>query len=247
MAKNKMTVAKAVQLINKKGLLLVFPQENRKEPASLWYEFFPRTKMRWEWDESGDNRVGELWHLRERLSLSRKTIYAKWFRGRATLISLDLFPAMLKLANPEFPHATGLSFTARDILDILDEDSPLSTKQLKKLSGLQGRASEATYQRALKELWDRLLIVAYGEVDEGAFPSIAVGSSRVIFEDLWNEAGALSIEDAQASVDQRLVEGSAFRKYWDSLVKKWNARHGDVDLRSKDSINDWWSSEQKEP
>ncbi len=224
MAKTKLTVAKAVPFINKRGMLLVFPQENKKEPASLWYEFFPRTKMRWEWNETGDNRVGDLWTLRERLSISRKVVYAKWFRGRATLISMDLFSAMLRLANPGFPHASSLSRTAREILELLDEDSPISTKQLKKLSGLEGRASEATYQRALKELWDRLLVVAFGEVDEGAFPSLALGSTHVIFEDLWQEAGEMSEIEAQAIVDRRLVEGTSFRKYWDTLSKKWKAQ-----------------------
>ncbi len=241
MAASKMTLAKAVHFINKRGLLLVFPQENRKDPASLWYEFFPRTKMRWEWDEGGDTRVGDLWFLRERLSLSRKAVYAKWFRGRATLIANDVFPAMLRLANPGFPHATGLSFTAREILDLLEEDSPLSTKQLKKMSGLQGRASEAAYTRALKELWDRCLIVAYGEVDEGAFPSLAIGSTHVIFEELWREAESLTEEDARAKVDARL-EG-AFKKYWKTLEKKWKEREVEMPpSAADDSIDDWWTT-----
>lgn len=218
-----MTIAKAVGFLKKQGMLLVFPQENRKEPASLWYEFFPRTRMRWEWDETGDNRVGELWLLREQLSLSGRVVYSKWFRGRATLIANDLFPALLRLANPDFPDVRGLTFAAREILDLLEEDSPLSTKQLKKLSGLQGRASETQYTRALKELWDRFLIVAYGEVDEGAFPSLAIGSTKVIFEDLWNEAGAMSVEEATDVVEKRLPEGTSFRKYWETLRKKWSA------------------------
>lgn len=226
----KMTLAAAIKNINSKGMLLVFPRNNDKEPPSLWYSFFPRTKMRWEWDESGDNRVGELWHLRERLSLSRKVIYGKWWRGRATLISLDLFPAMLKLANPGLPEISGLTFSAREVLDLLDEDSPLSTKQLKRATGLQGRAAEVQYQRALKELWDRLLIVAFGEVDEGAFPSLAVGSTKVLFEDLWNEAIELSIEDAQAKVDQYLGvdKSSAFGKYWKTLTTKWAKERDEV-------------------
>ena len=219
----KLTIAKAVGFMKKRAMLLVFPQENRKEPASLWYEFFPRTRMRWEWDEGGDNRVGELWFLREQLSLSRKVVYSKWYRGRATLIANDLFPALLKLANPDFPEARGLSFTAREILDLLDEDSPLSTKQLKKISGLQGKASETAYTRALKELWDRFLIVAYGEVDEGAFPSLAIGSTRVIFESLWQEAAKLSIDESKEILEKRLPEGSSFRKYWNSLIKKWTS------------------------
>jgi hypothetical protein len=57
------TLAIAVALIEKIGILLVYPIENKKEPQSLWSEFFPRTAMRWEWDLNGDDRVVKLWHL----------------------------------------------------------------------------------------------------------------------------------------------------------------------------------------
>lgn len=230
-----MNVSSAVKHINKKSMLLVFPQENKKEPASLWYEFFPRTKMRWEWDENGDGRVGDLWFLREKLSLSRKVIYAKWFRGRATLISFKLFPAMLKAANPDLPNAPGLSFAAREILDLLEEDSPLSTKQIKRMSGLQGKAAESSYTRALKELWDRSLIVAFGEVDEGAFPSLAVGSTKVLFEDLWNEAVEMPVDQARETVEKLLPDGTAFGKYWRTLTKKW-AKEAESSLDSDNAL-----------
>ncbi|HMN67936.1 MAG TPA: hypothetical protein PKC28_05290, partial [Bdellovibrionales bacterium] len=76
--------AKAIKAIDKKGALLVYPLNNKKEPASIWSELFPRTKMRWEWDAGSDNRVAELWYLREELSRSRKVVYVKWYQGRAT-------------------------------------------------------------------------------------------------------------------------------------------------------------------
>lgn len=216
-----MNLSTAVKHVNRKGILLVFPHENRKEPPSLWYEFFPRTKMRWEWDESGDNRVGELWHLRERLSLSRKVIYGKWYRGKATAMAFDVFKAILRIANPDLPEVRGLSWQAREILDLLEEDSPLSTKQIKRMSGLQGRESETLYTRALRELWSRNLIVAFGEVDEGAFPSLAMGATRVLFEDLWNEACGMSMEEAEDLIARRIESGSSFGKYLKSLRKQW--------------------------
>ncbi|MBS2027495.1 MAG: hypothetical protein JST54_06265 [Deltaproteobacteria bacterium] len=37
----------------------------------------------------------------------------------------------------------------------------------------------------MKALWTRLLIVGAGEVDDGAFPSLAIGSTALLFEDLW--------------------------------------------------------------
>jgi hypothetical protein len=202
-------------------MLLVFPHENRREPPSLWHEFFPRSEMRWEWDSGGDNRVAELWHLRERLSQSGKVVYGKWYRGKATLISLKLFTALIRAANPDLPEVRGLTREAREILDLLEEDSPLSTKQLKRLSGLTGRAAETLYQRSLKELWSRGLIVAYGEVEEGAFPSLAIGATKVLFEDLWRSAAEMSREEAEAFIAKALPAGSAFEKFYRSLAKQW--------------------------
>jgi hypothetical protein len=211
-----MKLSSAVAKINKKGILLVFPENNQKEPSSLWYEFFPRTKMRWEWDESGDNRVSDLWFLREKLSTSRQVVYSKWFRGRATVISFELFQAMLRILNPTEEQ---LSFRAREILDLLDEDSPLSTKRLKKLTDLQGRSHERIYNSAMKELWSRLMIVGFGEVDEGAFPSLAMGSTRIIFEEIWKQAQKLNPNEAEKTLERFMPEGTKFRKYFETCRK----------------------------
>ena len=213
-----MELRSAVAKVNKKGLLLVFPANNRKEPASLWSEFFPRSEMRWEWDEGGDNRVAQLWHLRERLSSSGKVVYAKWFRGRATVISRELFPALLKTLAID--RAARLDFQSEEILSVLEEDSPLSTKQLKRATDLSGRERERIYEAALKKLWSRLLIVGYGEVDEGAFPSLAIGATRLIFEDLWTEAHEMSAETAEGLIEKYLPKGSAFRKFHDQQISR---------------------------
>lgn len=215
-----MDVKKAIAKINAKGMLLVFPINNKREPSSLWYEFFPRTEMRWEWDEGGDQRVSDLWHLREKISRSGKVVYTKWFRGRATVISLELFPALLRVTRGiETAERRLLGFNAKEILDLLDEDSPLSTKALKRAADLQGRENERVYNASTKELWSQCLIVGFGEVDEGAFPSLAVGSTRVLFEECWKKAAELELEDAWEIVDRFLPKGSSFRKYCDSIAK----------------------------
>src|SRR5687768_18617515 len=120
----------AISAIEKHGLVLVFPIDNRREPHSLWYHFFPRSQMRWEWDEDGDSRVAELWHLREELSRSGKVVYVKWFRHRATFFSKEMFSAMLASYSRLAPPPRHLSPEARQCLAALDESSPLSTKQL---------------------------------------------------------------------------------------------------------------------
>jgi hypothetical protein len=214
-----MKLSSAVQFVNKNHILLIYPINNQKEPRSLWSEFFPRTKMRWEWDDNGSEKVAGLWHLREELSRSGKVVYLKWFRGRATVVSKKLFPLLLRSMNPKLPEIQGLSFTAREILDLLEEDSPLSTKKLKAYTDLQGRENESRYQRALKELWERALIVGFGEVDEGAFPSLAIGSTRLLFEDLWNEAVQLDPGEAQTALRALIPEDSAIIKFYNRLLR----------------------------
>lgn len=209
-----MDLRSAITKVNKRGMLLVYPINNKPEPPSLWSEFY-RDEMRWEWDSGADDRVSQIWHLRERLSTSNKVVYTKWFRGRATLISFELFPALVRLLSGT--DAT-LSFQARDVLDLLREDSPLSTKALKRMTDLQGRENERTYTVALKQLWARALIVGYGEVDEGAFPSLAVGSAQVLFENQWAEGLALSEKEALDRIDRFLPKGTPFRKYFDQVL-----------------------------
>ena len=88
------------------------------------------------------------------------------------------------------------------------------------MAGLQGRANEAAYNRALKELWSRLLIVAYGEVDDGAFPSLAVGSTKVLFEDLWRKASETDPDEADAFVTRTLPDKNLFLKFYRKLRKE---------------------------
>ena len=203
------TLSSAVAAIERQGALLVYPIDNRPAPPSLWSAFHPRTPMRWEWDADGDDRVSELWHLREELSRSGRVVYAKWFRGRATFFARDIFVGLLAALESGRGRPV-LSGEATRLLQALEQDSPLSTKQLKATTDLRGAALSAVYERAMKELWARGLIVGYGEVDEGAFPSLAVGATRLLFEDLWDEACGMGTEAGRDRLHARLPKDSLF-------------------------------------
>jgi hypothetical protein len=203
----------ALEAIERHGALLVFPIQNRPEPLSLWRVLHPRSRMRWEWDETGDDRVVALWRLREELARSRKVVYAKWYQNRATFFSRRLFTAMLADLRATGDLRRGLAPDARDILRELESDSPISTKQLRGLVDLQGRAFEATWQGALRTLFSRLSIVGFGEVDDGAFPSLAVGATRVLFEDLWDESSELEPDIAARTVAELLPAGSKLGRH----------------------------------
>jgi hypothetical protein len=217
----RVNIKDAVKVIDQAGALLVFPIDNKREPDSLWYRFFPKSPMRWEWDADGDHRVADLWHLKTELSTTGKVVYTKWYRGRATYFSKPLFTALLRKLNPSlndtYKNQASLSQPARKILEILQAESPLSTKELKRLADMRGKDRERHYEKALKELWSRLLIVAYGEVDDGAFPSLAVGATETLFEQLWSEA--LEMKEAQADtiISKTLDHSNPFYGFYKKL------------------------------
>jgi hypothetical protein len=204
-----LTRRSAVAAINRLGACLVFPLNNRAEPASLWAHFHPRTKMRWEWDAGGDDRVPALWHLREELARSGQVVYTKWFRGRATFFSLDVFAALVHLLAGE--EDLGLGMEARTLYQCFEESSPLSTKEVKRAADLQGSENSAAYERGMKELWSRGLVVAFGERDDGAFPSLLVGATKWVHEPTWRRGREMADDEAMAIVNRFLADRNPFR------------------------------------
>jgi hypothetical protein len=210
---------KAIQAIQKRGALLVYPLNNRKEPLSIWSELYPRTRMRWEWDADGDNRVAALWILREELSRSHQVVYVKWFQGRATFFSREVFVHLLAyLRAPEMVRALGPE--SQNILDFLLNDSPMSTKQVKAAAELEGRLNEPTYNRAMKPLWQYLLLVGFGEFDDSSFPSLGIGATQTLFEELWTEANTLVASEAEAWLDKFWDVDNPFYKFAKKLRKQ---------------------------
>lgn len=212
----KSLTKKALAAIEKRGILLVYAVGNKPEPRSIWVELFPKSIMKWEWDADADNRVAELWHMKTELSESRQVVYAKWYQGRATFFSKRMFTLLLAAYGTTKKGVP--PGESRNLLEILESDSPLSTKQLKKMSGLQGKLLESTYTKALKTLWNRLEIVGFGEVEDGAFPSLAVGSTKLLFEDLWEEARTLDSQAAQAEIAAWLGEKNPFYRFFQKTL-----------------------------
>jgi hypothetical protein len=206
-----MKLAPAIAAIERNGILLVYPIANRPDPPSLWHALHPGREMRWAWDDDADPRVVELWHLRAALSRSRKVVYTKWLGGRATFFSRDVFRGLLARVRAIGPLEAGLSRDESALLSLLRDDSPRPTRALREEADLAGRAQEAAFTRAMRTLWSRLLIVGAGEVEEGGFPSLAVGASELLFEDLWLAAAERTAE-GDALLSRALGRSSAFER-----------------------------------
>lgn len=205
--------SKSIEAINRQGALLVYPLANKKEPLSIWSELYPRTKMRWEWDSGGDTRVADLWYLREQLSRSNEVVYVKWYQGRATFFSKAVFVQLLAYFQSAQLAERGLSFASRNILEFLRNDSPMSTKQVKAAAELEGRLNESAYNRAMKPLWNYLLTVGYGEFDDSSFPSLGIGASQTLFEDLWTKAQTIAPGQALRALEKIWPATNPFLKF----------------------------------
>jgi hypothetical protein len=206
-------VAKGKRIVDELGICLVYPITNAADPPSLWSRMHPRTPMRWDWSDDGaDRRVVEVWHLKNALARTGDVAYAKWFRGRATFFSLDVFHATLARLAEAGDVFAGLPREARDLLSLLRERSPLSTKELRAEVGLRGKPFERVFTHAMRALWQRLLIVGIGEVDDGtAMPPLQVSATEAMFEDVWNARTAAS--DAQrVALDAVLAGSRAWRR-----------------------------------
>lgn len=212
MGKAKSPRARAISAIDARGALLVYPINNRRLPLSLWSELHPRTPMRWEWDDEGDSKVADLWHLRMELSRSGRVVYSKWYQGRATFFSREVFVHLMAYLQTR-EAALVLGRESRMALECLEADSPLSTKQLKAACELEGRMFEAAYNRAMKPLWQRLLVVGFGEFEDSSFPSLGIGATKTLFEDLWLEAGEVSTAQAESFLYKKLTADNLFLKF----------------------------------
>ena len=214
MPRKDITTARAIARIEKAGALLVFPIKDKPRLPSIWSSFYPDEEMDWDWSDEGDNRVATLWHLRTELSISREVVYSKWFRNRATCFSRALFTALLSLVSTKLSNDLKLSEEAERILGVLHEDSPLPTKELKARSELSGGENNAAFERAMKQLWSRFLIVGYGEVEEGGYPSLAVGSAKLLFEDEWDASREISDSERRKTLAQFYPPHSEFYRQY---------------------------------
>ncbi len=210
----KLSLRSAIAAIKRHHALLVFPINNKPLPLSLWSVFHSGKKMEWDWSGVGSELIPTLWHLRTELATSNEVVYAKWYQGRATLFSFELFTNLLSTYSSLPDPLAGASDEAKIIHSILMDDSPLPTKELKLRVREESATVTNTFDRSMKELWKRFLIVGYGEAEEGGFPSLAVGTTKNLFEELWDTSLTITSELRDKNLSMLLDKESLFIKHF---------------------------------
>ena len=124
----------------------------------------------------------------------------------------------------------GLPREAIDILELLRERSPMSTKEIRAEADLRGREHERVFMFAMKSLWSRLLVVGTGEVEDGAFPSLAVGATELLFEDVWTARRAVP-SGANEALDAVLERTPAYARELRSGARRGGERRAEAPAR----------------
>ncbi len=151
----------ATELIQQVGIATVYPVSS--ELPNLLHAFVGNDteQATSDWDSSS----GHIYTWRWELGRKNAAFYTAIARGRPTLVSWALLPAVLRLRGdsrtPDELYDTGvLSDDAYRIAQALDEASdPLPTGELRKRSGFPtGKSQRAAYLRGVAELESRLLL-----------------------------------------------------------------------------------------
>jgi hypothetical protein len=167
------TLADVRKYIDALGFCVLFPVNGVALP-SLYWVFTRRANLVF------DKHFAKLWHWKDELPRRRSAVYAKFFRGRGTLISLEYLPYFLAMRETAVAPADHARFyrgglireDARVIWEALAEHGPLATMELRHLCRMETKAGNARFKRAIVELQRLLVVVHFGtEQETGAWES----------------------------------------------------------------------------
>ncbi len=145
--------------------------------ACLWEAVIGRAGPRWPRHSHHDAGVGLTWDLKNQLPADRRVYYGKLLKGRPLLVALDLFPAFYALRRGRqrardyrAEYAAGhLSLTARRLMDVLIDEHPLYTRDLRAGAFMLEPAKTREFERAMAELQQGLWVVKREERYEPTF------------------------------------------------------------------------------
>jgi hypothetical protein len=167
------TFAGAAKYIDALGFCVLFPVKNVALPSLYWAVTGRRSLV-------FDDLFLKLWSWKDDLPRRRRALYAKYFRGRGTLVSLEFLPHFLAMNDaPSFPgdharfYADGrVRDDARVIWEVLAGHGPLATLELRHLCRMETKAGNKRFKRAIVDLQRLLAVSHFGrEQETGAWES----------------------------------------------------------------------------
>jgi hypothetical protein len=170
------TLAEARKYIDALGFCALFAVRNVALPSLFWH-ISHRT---WGDDFVFDKYFERIWRWKDELPRRRYALYAKYFRSRGTLISLDYLPYFLSMRGASVAAGDHARFyadgrirdDARVIWEALAEHGPLATLELRHLCQMETKAGNVRFKRAILDLQSLLVVTHCGREQEiGAWES----------------------------------------------------------------------------
>lgn len=124
-----------------------------------------------------DPDMSKCWGWKDQALDKQWWYYAKLFRGRATLVSLDLLPAVYACTENygdlhdylEEYLAGMMTAEAKRIYEALLEHGPLDTIRLRREARMSAESAKSRFERALVELQVGLKVLPIGVAEAGAW------------------------------------------------------------------------------
>lgn len=190
------------------GFCVLFPVKGVALPSLHW-AVTGRAKLVF------DQQFAKLWGWKDELPRRRRAVYAKFFRGRGTLISLEHLPhflAMHETATSAGDHARFYSDgrirdDARVIWEALAENGPLATLELRHLCRMERKPGNARFKRAIAELQRLLVVIHFGaEKETGAWESNRFELTSRVFPEQAAAAKLISPDAARAKLAAKYLQ-----------------------------------------
>jgi hypothetical protein len=206
-----LTLAAAVKYINSCGFCMLFATKNVRLP-SLYYAVTRRSLADgWIWDKYSEM----VWRWKDELPRRRLACYAKYFRGRGTLISLLQLPNFLAarqaVVGPgdfdRFYRAGRIRDDARAIWAALEEHGPMATLELRNVCHMDTKAGNKRFKRAILDLQCSLIVARFGaEQETKAWASGRYELIHRIFPKQHKLAGRILKAEAQNNIAAKFLQ-----------------------------------------
>ncbi|HXA79390.1 MAG TPA: hypothetical protein VNV41_19820 [Candidatus Acidoferrales bacterium] len=156
-----------------------------------------------------------LWRWKDDLPRRRRAFYAKYFRTRGTLISLEQLPYFLALCDSAVAPGDHARFysdgrirnDARVIWEALEKNGPLATLELRHLCQMETKAGNVRFKRAMLDLQCLLVVVHFGsEQETGAWASGRFELTCRVFPEQTAAARSIAPDVARARLAAKYLE-----------------------------------------
>ncbi len=153
-----------------------------------------------------DHAIGMTWRLKDILTAKRAVYYGKAIAGRPAFIAPQMLPAFLRLRAERVSYLTTfrrgqLSLCAKLIMDALRRRPVAATWELKTATGYSRPSRRAEFDRAMKELQERFMVL---KVEERYEPFTYVWSTMAHrWADAMEQARRLRREEAAYQIIKR--------------------------------------------